>query len=107
MRVSRAEQVQAIAHDTRREWAAKPRKSLLLRQKILQKSILFCSIFYPSRRLGISSPQAYIITLQRVYHHRRCIPLRLDDIQCLRIDDMPQRVADDIQGLCLDLFTIM
>ena len=31
-------------------------------------------------------------------HHKACIPLRLDDIQCLRIDDMPQRVADDIHA---------
>ena len=57
-------------------------------------------IFYPSRRLGISSREAcisptkadlrlpllYLITRTRVFR----IPLRLDDI--------PQQVADDIHG---------
>ena len=58
--------------------------------------------FYPSRRLGISSPhEVWWISsaLWAVYHHASaCIFLRLDDIQCLRIDDMPQRVADDIHA---------
>ena len=62
---------------------------------------------YQKLLLFLSKPQAwYIISAQRavhiirpfgaVYHHASaCIPLRLDDI--------PQQVADDIQGLRLDL----
>ncbi len=46
----------------------------------------------------LSKSQTWHIIAAGVYHHRRCIPLRLDDIQCLRIDDMPQRVADDIHA---------
>jgi len=64
------------------------------------KNIFFV---YPSRRLGISSPrEAWCIS---------SAPVGLDLItrqraSCLRLDDIPQQVADDIQGLCLDLFTI-
>ena len=72
---------------TMRRWrVAKPRKSLLLRQnKKDTNRCPFC--FYPSRRLGISSPREvrcissaplglYIITRQRVSF------LQLDDIRC-------------------------
>ena len=40
----------------------------------------------------------FIQVADLAYHRRRRIPLRLDDIQCLRIDDMPQRVADHIHA---------
>ena len=75
----------------------------------------------------LSKPQAWhIIAAQHaahiispfgaVSHHAlACIYLRLDDIQhfvlmicnSYGIDDIPQQVADDIQGLRLDLFTIV
>ncbi len=49
--------------------------------------------FYPSRRLGISSPhkvRRISSALWAVYHHASaCISLRLDDMQGLRLDDMP------------------
>ena len=38
-------------------------------------------LFYPSRRLGISSRFSVYIIAVGVYHHRRCILLRLDEIQ--------------------------
>jgi hypothetical protein len=41
------------------------------------------------------------------HHAPACIFLRLDDIQRKSVDDIPQQVADDIQGLRLDLFTIV
>ena len=47
--------------------------------------------------------KAYIITLQRVYHHRRCIPLRLDDIQNFVLMICNFCEIDDIQGSRLDL----
>ena len=40
----------------------------------------------------------FIQVADLAYHRRRRIPLRLDDIQCLRIDDIPQRVADHIHA---------
>ena len=40
-----------------------------------------CVFFYPSRRLGISSRFSVYIIAVGVYHHRRCILLRLDEIQ--------------------------
>ena len=36
---------------------------------------------YPRRRLGISSRISVYIIAVSAYHHRRCISLRLDDIQ--------------------------
>jgi len=68
--------------------------------------------FYPSRRLGISSPHE----VRRISSRAPCalashqplwgwILLRLDDIQRQAVDDIPQQVAGDIQGLRLDLFT--
>ena len=35
------------------------------------------------------------------HHAPACIFLRLDDILGIRIDDIPQQVADDIQGYAL------
>ena len=51
-----------------------------------QKRSNFClpkvtSFFYPSRRLGISSRFSVYIIAVGVYHHRRCILLRLDEMQ--------------------------
>ena len=62
--------------------------------------------FYPSRRLGISSPhEVWWISsaLWAVYHHASaCIFLRLDDMQnsVLMICNFCE--IDDIQGCCLD-----
>ena len=61
--------------------------------------------FYPSRRLGISSPhEVWWISsaLWAVYHHRRCIPLRLDDIQNFVLMICNFCEIDDIQGSRLD-----
>ncbi len=52
MRVSRAEQAQAIAHDTRREWERSP-SNLSFSAKKFDKFRLV-EFFYASRRLGIS-----------------------------------------------------
>ena len=72
-----------------------------LRQKILQKRIFSAVFFYPSRRLGISSPQG-------VYHHAlACISspkvysLRLDEIQHFVLMICNSYGIDDIQGYAL------
>ena len=54
---------------------------------------------YPSRKLGISSRRS------RGYHQGRQAALvshHAPACICLRLDDIPQQVADDIQGLRLD-----
>ena len=51
-----------------------------------EKNTFSAVFFYPSRRLGISSPHEVrwiSSALWAGYHHAlACIPLRLDDIQC-------------------------
>ena len=63
---------------------------------------------YQKLLLFLSKPQAwYIIRRKSVYHQRRVAPLYLITHQrvfYLRLDDIPQQVADDIQGSRLDLF---
>ena len=79
-----------------------PKKSELLSTK----SSFF---FYPSRRLGISSPRVvrcissaplglYIITRQRAF------PLRLDEMQHCVLMIYRRQAADDIQGFALICF---
>ena len=76
--------IAGVAHPVERHLAKVEvaSSSLVTRSKkeatfVYQKLLLF----YPSRRLGISSYfSVYIITVG-VYHHRRCMLLRLDEIQ--------------------------
>ena len=76
-----------------------------------EKDTFSAVFFYPSRRLGISSALWGWISsrLWRVYHHRRCIPLRLDDILARKRDILVfgRMICnfceiDDIQGSRLD-----
>ena len=64
-----------------------------------KKQVERLAFFYPSQRLGISSPKAYLITHQRVF-------LRLDEYKAFRFDDIPQQVADDIQGCALIFYEL-
>ena len=71
------------------------------------------TIVYQKLLLFLSKPQAlYIITARSVvhiispfgavsHHASACILLRLDDIQRQAVDDIPQQVADDMQGFAL------
>ena len=71
-----------------------------------EKDTFSAVFFYPSRRLGISSPhEVWWISsaLWAVYHHRRCIPLRLDDIQNFVLMICNSFGIDDMQGYRLDL----
>ena len=88
-------------------WLVRRRERISsLREYLATDPTLVVGLFvYPSRRLVISSVFAsisrkneYLISpCGAVSHHAlACIPMRLDDI--------PQQVADDIQGLRLDLF---
>ena len=66
------------------------------------KNEAFASFFfYPSRRLGISSRVSVYIIAVGVYHHRRCILLRLDDIQNFVLMICNPFGIDDIQGFAL------
>ena len=57
--------------------------------------------FYPSRRLGISSRFSVYIIAVGVYHQPKAVfPAAWWDT-LLRNDDIPQQVADDIQGFAL------
>ena len=70
-----------------------------------EKDTFSAVFFYPSRRLGISSPhEVWWISsaLWAVYHRRRCIPLRLDDIQNFVLMICNFCEIDDIQGSRLD-----
>ncbi len=70
-----------------------------------EKDTFSAVFFYPSRRLGISSPhEVWWISsaLWAVYHQRRCIPLRLDDIQNFVLMICNFCEIDDIQGSRLD-----
>ena len=70
-----------------------------------EKDTFSAVFFYPSRRLGISSPhEVWWISsaLWAVYHHRRGIPLRLDDIQNFVLMICNSFGIDDIQGYRLD-----
>jgi len=83
-----------------------PYKSRLLRQKILQKRIHFLQYFfiqvadlvYHRRKAYIISPQASISS-PKVYSSATWW------YPALWADDIPQQVADDIQGSRLDLST--
>ena len=76
----------------------------LLSKNTAEKDTFSAVFFYPSRRLGISSPQGvyHHCTKCGVYHHRRCIPLRLDDIQNFVLMICNFCEIDDIQGSRLD-----
>ena len=68
-----------------------------------------CRIFYPSRRLGISSRHSRVYHQRRhaafAYHHASaCIPLRLDDIQPCELMICNFFEIDNMQGLRLDVF---
>ena len=72
----------------------------LLSKNTAEKDTFSAVFFYPSRKLGISSPQG-------VYHHRRCIPLRLDDIQHCVLVIYNLHKNDDTQSLYLDFGNIL
>ena len=71
-----------------------------------EKDTFSAVFFYPSRRLGISSPhEVWWISsaLWAVYHHAStCIFLRLDDIQNFVLMICNFCEIDDIQGSRLD-----
>ena len=64
--------------------------------------------FYPSRRLGISSRVSVYIIAEGVYHQPKAVYF-CDLMICngKAIDDIPQQVADDIQGCRLDFYRII
>ena len=79
-------------------------KSRPLHQKILQKRIRFLQYFFIQvADLAYHHALACISSaLWAVYHHRRCIPLRLDDIQNFVLMICNFYEIDDIQGYRLD-----
>ena len=60
-----------------------------------------CFFSYPSRRLGISSRVSVYIIAVGVYHHRRCILLRLDEMQHFVLMICNSFGIDEIQGFAL------
>ena len=72
-----------------------------------KKSYFLIRLFYPSRRLGISSRfSVHLISSSgAVYHHGGAVHLsflQLDDIQCSALMICNSYEIDDIQGLRLD-----
>ncbi len=75
-----------------------------------EKDTLFCTIFLSkSQTWYIIAARRISSRLRRVYHHRRCIPLRLDDILVQKRDILVfgRMICnfceiDDIQGSRLD-----
>ena len=71
-------------------------------KKYCRKGYVFCSIFLSkSQTWYIIAARRISSRLRRVYHHRRCIPLRLDDIQNFVLMICNFCEIDDIHGFAV------